>query len=125
MKIDSLIALKNRIQQDGFFEAVVSGVNDWDEVLDERDEEGFDSAWSDAFEKLNSLEYSSVDDEKIVSDIRESVFKKIYALTQSSDVAGYISDDIGLVADSISKSCNIEWVERLFELYCAGKFPSQ
>ncbi|WP_152031541.1 hypothetical protein [Pseudomonas putida] len=125
MKIDSLNALKSIIQRAGFFEAVVSGVNDWDEALDERDEEDFDSAWSDAYEKLKSLEYSSAGDEEVVSDVRESVFKKIYSLTKSSDVAGYISDDIGLVADSISKSCNIEWVESLFEVYCAGKFPNR
>lgn len=124
MKIDSLDALKSRIQQDGFFEAVVSSVNDWDEALDKRDEDDFDSAWSNAFEELKSLEYSSASDEKAVSDIREYVFKKIYVLTHSSDVAGYISDDIGLVAESISKSFDIEWVGKLFERYCSGDFPS-
>ncbi|MFJ4068648.1 hypothetical protein ACIPW4_25625 [Pseudomonas sp. NPDC089996] len=124
MKVNSLSELNSRIQQDGFFEMVVSGINDWDEALDKREEESFDSAWIDAFEKLKSLAYSSAGDEEVVSNIRELVFKKIYALTYDSDVAGYISDDIGLVADSISKSCDIDWVERLFELYCAGEFPN-
>ena len=124
MKIDSLSGLNSRIQQDGFFESVVDGVDDWGEVLDKRDEESFDSAWSEAFEKLKVIAYPSADDEKVVRDIRELVFKKIYALTHSSDIAGYISDDIGLVADCISKSYHIEWVEKLFWLYCAGKFPN-
>ncbi|HDS1766551.1 hypothetical protein NPS42_01900 [Pseudomonas putida] len=124
MRIGSLDDLKCKIQQDGFFEDVVSSVNDWNEALDRRDDDVFDSVWSDAFEELKNLEYSSESDEKAVSEIREYVFKKIYELVRSPDVAGYISDDIGLVAESISKSCSIEWVGKLFDIYCAGEFPN-
>lgn len=52
MKIESLDDLKCIIQRDGFFEAVVSSVNDWDEALDRRDDDVFDSAWIAAFEEL-------------------------------------------------------------------------
>ena len=124
MKIDSLDDLKCIIQRDGFFEAVVSSVNDWDEALDRRDDDVFDSAWIAAFEELKKIEYSSESDEEGVSDIREYVFKKVYGLVNSSDVAGYISDDIGLVAESISKVCDFEWVKKLFDIYCAGEFPN-
>jgi len=124
MKIDSLDDLKCIIQRDGFFEAVVSSVNDWDEALDRRDDDVFDSAWIAAFEKLKKIEYSSEGDEEGVSDIREYVFKKVYGLVNSSDVAGYISDDIGLVAESISKVCDVEWVKKLFDIYCTGEFPN-
>ena len=41
MKIESLDDLKCIIQRDGFFEAVVSSVNDWDEALDRRDDDVF------------------------------------------------------------------------------------
>lgn len=123
MKIESLNDLKMRIQQEGFFEAVVSSVNDWDEALDKRDRDDLDPVWVSAFEQLKSREYSSASDEKAVNDIREYVFKRIYALTHSSDAAGYISDDIGLVAESISKSFDIEWVDELLGLYCSGDFP--
>ncbi|KIY37551.1 hypothetical protein TZ03_27270 [Pseudomonas sp. 10-1B] len=112
-----------RIQQDGFFEAVVSSVNDWDEALDKRDKGDLGSVWASAFERLKSREYSSASDEKAVNDIREYVFKRIYALTHNSDAAGYISDDIGLAAESISKSFDNEWVEELLGLYCSGVFP--
>lgn len=124
MKIDSLDGLKNKIQESGFFEAVVSSVNDWDEALDSRDDNHFDSAWSSAFEDLKNIDYLSAGDEKTVTDLREYVFKKIYSLTGNSDAAGYISDDVGLIADSISKSVDIDWVESLLNIYCAGKFPS-
>ncbi|HDS1797308.1 hypothetical protein [Pseudomonas putida] len=124
MKIDSLDDLKCIIQRDGFFEAVVSSVNDWDEALDRRDDDVFDSAWIAAFEELKKIEYSSKSDEEGVSGIREYVFKKVYGLVNSSDVAGYISDDIGLVAESISKVCDVEWVKKLFDIYCAGEFPN-
>ncbi|EKT4457600.1 hypothetical protein PshuTeo2_47050 [Pseudomonas hunanensis] len=124
MRIGSLDDLKCKIQQDGFFEDVVSSVNDWNEALDRRDDDVFDSVWSDAFEELKNLEYSSESDEKAVNEIREYVFKKIYGLVLNPDAAGYISDDIGLVAESISKLCSIEWVEKLFDIYCAGEFPN-
>ena len=83
MRIGSLDDLKCKIQQDSFFEDVVSSVNDWNEALDRRDDDVFDSVWNDAFEELKNLEYSSESDEKAVSEIREYVFKKIYELVKS------------------------------------------
>lgn len=124
MKVDSLDDLRRIIQRNGFFEAIVSSVHDWDEALDRRDDGVFDSAWTDAFEELKKIEYSSESDEKGVSDIREYVFKKVYGLVGSSDAAGYISDDIGLVAESISKVCDVQWVKKLLDIYCAGEFPN-
>ena len=124
MKVDSLDDLRRIIQRNGFFEAIVSSVHDWDEALDRRDDGVFDSAWTDAFEELKRIEYSSESDEKGVSDIREYVFKKVYGLVGSSDAAGYISDDIGLVAESISKVCDVKWVKKLLDIYCAGEFPN-
>lgn len=124
MKVDSLDDLRRIIQRNGFFEAIVSSVHDWDEALDRRDDGVFDSAWTDAFEELKKIEYSSESDDKGVSDIREYVFKKVYGLVGSSDVAGYISDDIGLVAESISKVCDVQWVKKLLDIYCAGEFPN-
>jgi len=125
MKIDSLDDLRRIIKQDSFFEAVVCSVHDWDEALDRRDDVIFDSAWTGAFEELKKIEYSSKSDEKGVSDIREYVFKKVYGLIGSSDAAGYISDDIGLVAESISKVCDVQWVKKLFDIYCVGEFPNE
>ncbi|MBA6100553.1 hypothetical protein H4C80_26030 [Pseudomonas juntendi] len=124
MKVDSLDDLRRIIQRNGFFEAIVSSVHDWDEALDRRDNGVFDSAWTDAFEELKKIEYSSESDEKGVSDIREYVFKKVCGLVGSSDAAGYISDDIGLVAESISKVCDVQWVKKLLDIYCAGEFPN-
>lgn len=124
MSKNSLDVVRETVRKDGFFEVVVASVSDWDEALDRRDGAVFDKAWSSAFEKLKALEYLSAEDEVAVNEIREFVFKKVYSLTASSEIAGYISDDMGLVADSYLKSCDIEWVKKLFETYRSGRFPN-
>jgi len=123
MKENSLESVKKIISQEGFFEAVLSSVNDWDRALDERDDAKFDQAWSNSFEEVKALKYPSAGDALAVTEIREFVFKKVFSLMQNSEISGYISDDIGLVADSISKSANIKWVDKLFESYRSGCFP--
>ncbi|WDY60291.1 hypothetical protein [Pseudomonas sp. PSKL.D1] len=119
----SFLDIKKKIEQVDFFEVVVSSVRDWDEALDERDSDDFDVAWTNAFEEMKALSYSSDTDEQSSKCVREFVFKKIYSLTGSAEVSGYISDDIGLVVDAALKSCDSEWVENIFEVYCSGRFP--
>ncbi|EKT4468947.1 hypothetical protein QEL93_004388 [Pseudomonas putida] len=122
MSKNSLDVVRETVRKDGFFEVVVASVSDWDEALDRRDAAVFDKAWSSAFEKLKALEYSSAEDEVAVNEIREFVFKKVHSLTASSDIASYISDDMGLVADSYLKSCDIEWVKNYLRFIAEGGF---
>lgn len=112
------------VEQDGFFEAVFANVSDWEQALDQRDNDEFSGAWNDAFQRVQTLAYTSASDGDAVTELRERVFKRVYGLTQSPEVAGYVSDDIGLVADSIAKSCHIEWVSQLFQRYRDGQFPN-
>jgi hypothetical protein len=123
MKIESLHILSNLIRKEGFFEAVVSGINDWDDALDKRDDTFFDSAWTRNFNELKDFDYRDGDDAKLVSEVREFVFKKVYYLTNSSEVAGCISDDFGLVADAVCKYKVSGWVADLLDTYISGRFP--
>jgi hypothetical protein len=123
MKVETLNDVREIIQEAGFFEAVISSVSDWDEALEERDSEDFDKAWVECFNKLNSLTYDDLADEKIVKELREFSFKKVFSLAHNSEVASYISDDIGLVADAVSKTTLSGWVSKLFEVYLSGEFP--
>ncbi|MNN62929.1 hypothetical protein D3C81_1782660 [compost metagenome] len=123
MKIETLSDVRKIIQEAGFFEAVISSVSDWDEALDERGNEKFDKAWVDCFNELNALTCGDMADEKIVKDLREFSFKKVFPLVRNSEIASYISDDIGLVADAVSKANLNGWAAELFETYLSGEFP--
>ncbi|WAC00435.1 hypothetical protein OSW16_12560 [Pseudomonas putida] len=120
---DSLDSIKQIVERDGFFETILNGVSDWDNALDERDEPEFDEAWVSAFEELKALDYPVCGSEVIVSEIRELVFKKVFSLVSNSEVAGYISDDFGLIAESASKFHSVDFISKLLASYVSGCFP--
>ncbi|MEN4829799.1 hypothetical protein ABEH27_25230 [Pseudomonas sp. P39-UII1] len=120
---DSLDSIKQIVSGDGFFEAILNGVSDWNNALDERDELEFDEAWVSAFEELKDLDYPACGGEVIVSELRELVFKKVFFLVSNSEVAGCISDDFGLIAESASKSHNVDFISKLLTSYVSGCFP--
>ena len=75
---------------------------DIDELLDNRDAEVFDAEWIRVYNVVESLKnaenYSEVE-KKNNSEVREQVFRIIYELTSDGDLAGYVSDDFGLIVD--------------------------
>ena len=77
---NSLDSIKQIVAGDGFFEAILNGVSDWNNALDERDELEFDEAWVSAFEELKDLDYPVCGGEVIVSELRELVFKQVFFL---------------------------------------------
>ncbi|MFR0675983.1 hypothetical protein ACLUUI_20160 [Enterobacterales bacterium AW_CKDN230030176-1A_HGKHYDSX7] len=119
-KFDDVVAMTNR---ERFFEKIISSVTSWDDALDDRDEDDFDAAWSSSFKRLKDLHYHNEKDERAAKELRENVFKKVFSLTQSSEVAAHISDDVGLIADAALKSCRVSWVDELFYKYRSGAFP--
>lgn len=95
-------------------------IDDVDFVLDSRDTDAFDSEWMRNYnsirknEKLNTSEVK-----KIVEFIREISYKA----TQSSDLASYISDDFGLIAEALIIDYNDDWVNALANEYVEGRVP--
>lgn len=93
---------------------------DWDAALDARDAPDFDTAWSLSYEKISA---ACPPESSTVKEIRESAFKKTYAITKSADLAGYVSDDMGLVAWAADNQLEIEFVDELWKTYAHGRFP--
>jgi hypothetical protein len=95
-------------------------IDDVDFILDSRDTDAFDSAWMRNYnlirknEKLNTTEVK-----KIVEFIREISYKA----TQSSDLASYISDDFGLIAEASIIDYNDDWVNALANEYVEERVP--
>ena len=93
---------------------------DWDAALDARDAPDFDTAWTSIYEEISA---ACPSESSIVRDIRESAFKKAYAITKSADLAAYVSDDMGLIALAADNQLNIEFVDELWKTYAQGSFP--
>ena len=97
-----------------------------DELLDCRDSKVFDLEWTRIYKAIEALKneenYSEL--EKIEnSNIRETVFKKIYALTNDGDLAGYISDDFGLIFDAQLLEYEDAWLNKLISCYNNKSIP--
>ena len=85
---------------------------DIDDFLDQRECEPFDSEWIRVYLAIEDLKK-----ERAVEDTRE--FEK----TECDDLAGYIADDFGLIADSIMLNYSDEWLEKLISCYKKAIIP--
>lgn len=104
--------------QTGAFELVE--LDDLDEALDTRDEESFTAAWMGAFD----LVQSGGGENEAIAAIREAAFRQAFARWKSGDLAGYVSDDWGLIAQAIVGGVRSTFVAGLLAAYFAGRFPA-
>ncbi|MBD8499555.1 hypothetical protein [Paenibacillus arenosi] len=109
------------IRTDGFFENVFDKEVDWDAELDARDAAEFDNVWRLSYEKLNHL---VPDEQEMIRDIREFAFKQTFRITNNPELAGYTSDDFGLIAKAVDNKIDIPFIYDLWKSYLQGKFPS-
>ncbi|GGX35355.1 hypothetical protein [Aquimarina muelleri] len=95
----------------------------FDDILDERDEEYFSDVWMSIYTEVEALTK-----EKGVNpfseSIREKAFKLIINETDNSDLAAYISDDLGLLSDAVDVGYNNGWLISLWNEYQKNKIPS-
>lgn len=95
---------------------------DVETYLDERDEPGFADAWMRVFHKL--VNASGKNEEEIVRACREKAFKQTITYTGNPDLAGYVSDDIGLIgAYLLQDRVKDSFVDQMFECYKRGNLP--
>lgn len=103
-----------------FLDRVFNKNVDWDAELDARDEAEFAETWSSCYEKLEAIDLS---EDTVIREIRETVFKQTFRITQSPELAGYASDDFGLMAKAFENGIDIEFVNNLWDSYTKGRFP--
>lgn len=111
----------SRINDGVFLELAFKKNTGWDTELDSRDSIEFDSAWITSYEKITS---SCPPEDVYIKEVREAAFKKIYQITKNSDLAGYVSDDLGLIAQAFKNGVKIDFIENLWKAYTQGRFPS-
>jgi len=109
-------------------EATLTCTLDSNSYLDERDRAPFDENWCNAFEliekskiKLSSKEKKLLKDR--VAVLRETIFKLTIRISHDSELAGYISDDFGLIFDALALNLGDPWVQALLNEYLSGRLP--
>lgn len=108
------------IRTDGFFEKVFFVEGDWDSELDARESSAFDAAWNASYETLHKKDPT---ESATIRNIREYAFKQTFRLTQNSELASYVSDDLGLIAKAFDSKLANAFVSRLWSSYFKGQFP--
>ena len=99
---------------------------DVDELLDNRDCKVFDSEWGRVYKEVEKLKKDSgytSEQKKHNGVIREKAFKVVYELSGNGELAEYISDDFGLIADSQSLAYSDEWFDKLIDCYKNAEIP--
>lgn len=100
---------------------------DFDKVLDNRDLPEFDEEWIRIFNNIEAMKKEkgfSEQSKSISNNIREKVYLKIYDLTQDDSIAGYASDDFGLICDSEFLEYNDDWLDKFIKSYDNLQFPN-
>lgn len=89
---------------------------DIDEILDHRDSEPFDNNWVRVYQTIETIKEKT----GCISNsdgVREKAFKMVYELSGCGELAGYISDDFGLIADGKMLKYSDEWLDKLVSCY--------
>lgn len=107
----------NQIIKKGYFDDY-----DFDELLDMRDDEEFDSEWIRVYNVLNQVEVEQ-DEKKTIDAIREKSFLMAYNLSESSDIASCVSDDFEIICKAYFLHYNDNWLNSLIMSYAKGEFP--
>lgn len=90
--------------------------------LDQRDASEFADEWMQAFERI--AQNSDVVEEELLRVCRELAFKRTIALAGDPELAGYVSDDIGLIgAALLQDEMQNLFVKQLLECYQQGTLP--
>ncbi|WP_063563363.1 hypothetical protein [Paenibacillus sp. O199] len=90
--------------------------------LDQRDASEFADEWMQAFERF--AQNSDVVEEEVLRVCRELAFKRTIALAGDPELAGYVSDDIGLIgAVLLQDEMQNLFVKQLLERYQQGTLP--
>jgi len=111
--------LLGKINDGVFFEKIFGPERDWDAALDARDAIAFDTAWRESCDKLPQDDAATA-----TAPVREAAFKAVFRLTGNPDLAVYVSDDFGLIAQARLQAADIAFIDSLWDCYARGEFPA-
>ena len=86
-----------------------------DIILDLREEDDFDSNWVRVYQEIEELKKGK--ECETADDVREKAFKVVFDLSGDGEIAGYISDDFGMIVVSKMLNYSDEWLDKLISCY--------
>ena len=100
--------------------------DDINDILYDRDAEEFDSEWCRVDSEIEALKDNNnyTDENQNEHDV---ICKKAFFIIEekvSSELSDYVSDDFGLIYDSIATDYHDAWLSKLIEVYQNGRIPS-
>ena len=118
--MNELIDCLKNIDYDAFDEDCLN------ELLDCRDSAPFDTEWCRINAEIDALKNEqnyTAENEEEQDEIREKAFM-IIEQNIESELADYVSDDFGLIYDSLVLNYKDEWLDALIKEYKNGKIPA-
>lgn len=115
------------VKEDGLLSEHVFSNIEVDDLLEHRDEALFTDEWMKIYDDISNKKLTSFIDEitnQQIDLLRERVYKKVYRYTSSSDLAGYISDDFGLIGNALHVNYNNDWLSALLKCYIENTIPA-
>ncbi|MBC2582743.1 hypothetical protein [Clostridium sp. DJ247] len=118
-KLKELLLAEDLLSEDTF------DIDDMELILDNREIDVFDSEWMRNYNIIKQEEgLNNQEIKNLIKSIREISYKITYNETQSSDLAGYISDDFGLIAEALVLNYNDDWLNALAKEYVEDRIPN-
>ena len=96
--------------------------DDINDILYDRDAEEFDSEWCRVDSEIEALKDNNnyTDENQNEHDV---ICKKAFFIIEEK-VSSELSDDFGLIYDSIATDYHDAWLSKLIEVYQNGRIPS-
>ncbi len=94
---------------------------DIDDFLDKRDSDPFDHEWVRVYRVVEELKKGKVIDD--TREIEKKAYITVYEKSEADELAGYISDDFGLIAESKMLGYSDEWLDKLISCYENARLP--
>ncbi len=118
--MNELLNCLNSIDYDIFNEDYLN------ELLDSRDSAPFDTEWCRVNEEIEALKHAqsyTSENEQEKDKIREKAFMIIEENIEC-ELSEYVSDDFGLIYDSLVLKYKDEWINKLITTYKNKKIPA-
>ena len=94
---------------------------DIDDILDKRESDPLDSEWMRVYREIKELKKGKKFDD--TTEIEKKAFVTVYEKSHNDELAGYISDDFGLIADGKVLNYADEWLDKLAVCYEKAIIP--
>lgn len=92
--------------------------------LERRDDPAFEERWMACHARLESVAGGLTTGARAaILQVREQAYRRTFSVTQSPDLAGYVSDDFDLIARALAAGLHDPWIEQLLARYIAGELP--